>query len=59
MNNIMDKIKKAGKGVVDGGAKTMLKVTTTHASVGSHVCRRLSVAEPLLRERAMLCEDGT
>jgi hypothetical protein len=26
MNNIMDKIKKAGKGVVDGGAKTMLKV---------------------------------
>lgn len=26
MNTFMDKLKKAGKGVVDAGAKTMLKV---------------------------------
>ena len=27
MNGLFDKVKKAGKGVVDAGAKTMLKVT--------------------------------
>ena len=31
MNGFLDKMKKASKGVVDAGAKTMLKVGTMYA----------------------------
>ena len=34
MANLLDKVKLAGKSVVDAGAKTMLKVRLTHSFVG-------------------------